>query len=246
MQDRPFRPGEEAGGFLSDGLRIYAIGDIHGRADLLRALLLKIIADIGEAQIRAPMLVFLGDYIDRGPSSAEVIDLILAARRQIPTVCLSGNHEIYALRFLRDPSTGPSWFDVGGRETLSSYGVSVPWRLTSRALEDASSAFAEAMPKEHLHFLSTLGLTVSFGDYLFVHAGVQPHVPVQEQGHATLTMIREPFTEHGEDFGRIVVHGHSPVTTPDIRSNRINIDTGAFITGRLTCLVLENGTLRFL
>lgn len=248
MQDRELTPGrwEEADGFLPDGLRIYAIGDIHGRADLLRAVLLRIVADIRDAPTRFPMIVFLGDYIDRGPQSAEVVDLLLAARRQVPTVCLSGNHELYALRFLRDPGTGPSWFELGGQETLASYRVSMPRQLTNRALEDLSQAFAAAIPDEHFRLLATLGLTANFGDYLFVHAGIQPHLPVAEQGQSILTLIREPFLEHGEDFGRIVVHGHTPVTAPDIRSNRINIDTGAYITGRLTCLVLENERRRIL
>ncbi len=237
---------EAANGFLPRGIRIYAVGDIHGRADLLRILLLEIIADLGRDPVHSPIIVFLGDYLDRGPRSSEVINLILAAQRQLVTVCLSGNHELYALRFLRDPSTGPSWFDVGGRETLASYGVSVPWRPTSRALEEASNAFATALPYEHFRFLATLGLTVNFGDYLFVHAGVQPQLPLAEQGQATLTLIREPFLEHLEDFGRIIIHGHTPVAAPDIRSNRINIDTGAYMTGRLTCLVLENERIRTL
>ncbi len=227
-------------------LRVYAIGDIHGRADLLRDLLLKVVTDLHEAPIRFPIVVFLGDYIDRGPHSADVLDLILAAQRQMVTVCLAGNHELYALRFLRDPTSGPSWFELGGRETLASYGIAAPWRPTMQDCAELSASFGKALPFEHYRFLSTLGLTASFGEYLFVHAGIQPAIAIAEQGNATLTMIREPFLEHAHDFGRIVVHGHTPVAAPDIRANRINIDTGAYITGKLTCIVLQDGEYRFL
>lgn len=247
MEEPEFLPGQSgiASG-LPDGFRIYAIGDVHGRADLLYELLCRITTDIGATPVRFPMIVFLGDYIDRGPQSAGVIDQLLMVRRMVPTVCLSGNHEIYALRFMRDPSTGPAWFELGGRETLSSYGIAVPWRLTNGIVDDLSRSFAAAMPEEHRNFLTTLGLTVSFGNYLFVHAGIDPAIPVPEQSHITLTTIREPFLDAAQEFGRIVVHGHSPVNEPDIRGNRINIDTGAYITGRLTCLVLENATRRLL
>lgn len=243
-QDGETTPWQASAGLLPQGVRIYAIGDIHGRADLLRDLLLDIIDDLGRDRARFPIVVFLGDYIDRGPASAEVIELILKASETLLTVCLSGNHELYALRFLAEPATGASWFEVGGRETLASYGVSLPWRLTSRALEAASSEFAELLPADHYHFLANLGLTASFGDYLFVHAGIQPERPVAEQGESVLTLIREPFLDYQNMFGRIVVHGHTPVPAPDIRPNRINIDTGAYLTGRLTCLVIERGRLR--
>lgn len=231
---------------LPEGLRVYAIGDVHGRADLLQELLLKITADLKAHPARCPMIIFLGDYIDRGPQSAAVLDLVLTMQRIIPTICLGGNHEIYALRFLRDPHSAPEWFELGGRETLASYGVTVPWRLTSPIMQELATAFAKALPDAHLRFLTTLGLTVSFGDYLFVHAGIDPGIPVPEQSHLTLTTMRKPFLDDGQSFGKIVVHGHSPVTEPDIRDNRINIDTGAYITGRLTCLVLQDASLRWL
>ena len=231
---------------LREGLRIYAVGDVHGRADLLRELLLKITSDLKANPARSPIVVFLGDYIDRGPQSAAVIDCVLTVQRIIPTICLSGNHEIYALRFLRDPHSGPEWFELGGRETLASYGITVPWRLTGPIIQQLSAAFAAALPDAHLRFLTTLGLTVSFGNYLFVHAGIDLSIPVPEQSHLTLTMIRKPFLDDGRSSGRIIVHGHSPVTEPDLRENRINIDTGAYITGRLTCVVLQNASLRWL
>lgn len=233
-------------GFLPEGLRIYAIGDIHGRADLLCERLQKITYDLNAHPTRYPLLIFLGDYIDRGSQSRNVIDLILTAQRIIPTICLSGNHEIFALKFLRDPHSGPAWFELGGRETLASYGLNVPSRLTRAAIEQLSAEFAVALPDAHRSFLTALGLTVTFGSYLFVHAGIDPEIPVPEQSHLTLTTIRKPFLSEGLGFGRIIVHGHTPVREPDIRDNRINIDTGAYITGRLTCLVLENAKMRWL
>ncbi|WP_199088334.1 metallophosphoesterase family protein [Bosea sp. ASV33] len=226
--------------------RIYAIGDIHGRADLLQALLERIARDLNDDPIRMPMAVFLGDYIDRGPNSAGVIELVLMLKRQLPTICLAGNHELYALRFLQAPHTGLAWFEVGGRETLMSYGVSVPWHLAPPALTTVSEAFANVLPNEHFYFLSTLGLTFCLGGYLFAHAGIASGTPVAEQDQAIVTLTRTATEDPLIERGVVLVHGHTPTNTVVLDGNKLNIDTGAYVTGRLSCLVIEDCGLRLL
>jgi serine/threonine protein phosphatase 1 len=226
--------------------RIYAIGDIHGRSDLLQTTLRRIIHDLDESPVRMPIVVFLGDYIDRGPNSAGVIELVLTLKQRLPTVCLSGNHELYALRFLQAPQTGTAWFEAGGRETLISYGVSAPWHAAAPALAAASEAFAGALPDKHFYFLSTLGLTFGLGDYLFAHAGVASGTPVAEQDQNTVTLIRDDGADHFVEKGVVLVHGHTPTNSVALKGNRLNIDTGAYATGRLTCLVIEDAQLRLL
>lgn len=192
------------------------------------------------------MLVFLGDYVDRGPDSARVIDLLLMVRMSLPVICLAGNHELYALRFLRDAAFGPRWFDLGGRETLASYGVSGTDGAALRGYDEMAEAFGRALSDEHRRFLMSLGTSFSLGDYIFVHAGLEPGKALAEQGANVLTTIRNPPTAGPAGHGCVVVHGHTPKAEPEIRPDRINIDTGAYATGRLTCLVLEGATLRFL
>lgn len=235
-----------SGASLPQGVRVYAVGDVHGRADLLKELVLAIGTDIKEHPIAAPLLVFLGDYIDRGPSSAEVIELLLRTGRFMATVCLAGNHELYLLRFLHDPGFGPRWLGIGGRETLASYGISPPRQAFRRSLEQTAQALRAALPPEHLRFFASLGTSLSLGDYVFVHAGLESGKPIAEHGVDVLTTIREPFLTQPDRFGRVVVHGHTPTSAPEIGPDRINIDTAAYATGMLTCVVLENATLRFL
>lgn len=235
-----------AGASLPVGVRIYAVGDIHGRADLLRSLLLAIMEDTRAHPGGAPLVVFLGDYIDRGPASAHVIELLLTLSRSLPAVCLAGNHELYALRFLRDAAFGPRWFNLGGRETLASYGVSSVAGATLPGFDEMARAFGRAMPDEHRRFLMTLATSFSLGDYIFVHAGLEPGRALAEQGADVLTTIRVSPSSGPTGFGKVVVHGHTPNAEPEIAADRINIDTGAYATGRLTCLVLEGARIRFL
>ena len=220
-----------------EGTTIYAIGDIHGRADLLRDLHGRIRADFVERRPNRATVVYLGDYVDRGPASREVIDLVLKGPSEdMETVCLLGNHEDLMLDFL--DGGGLDWLPNGGGETMRSYGVA-PESPYSR------NDLAARLPEAHVEFFRSLELYHVAGDYLFVHAGILPGRPLSEQSRFDLTWIRERFLGSGEDHGRCVVHGHTIRREVDVRPNRIGIDTGAFFTGRLTCLALEGDT-RFL
>jgi serine/threonine protein phosphatase 1 len=230
---------ERAAARLPDGLRIYAIGDIHGRADLLAALLRQIDVDCTLYPSSRPIMVFIGDYIDRGPASREVLDLLLECERTKEAVFLKGNHETFVQRFLSEPAVLDEWRLCGGLETLVSYGLKPPISPGVPEQTQLAKELAKAIPRRHLEFLESLNLTFSCGDFLFVHAGIRPGVPIRKQSEADLLWIREEFLSSEQRFEKFVVHGHTPVRTPDIRSNRINIDTGAFATGRLTCIVIE-------
>jgi serine/threonine protein phosphatase 1 len=231
---------------LPTGRRIYAIGDIHGRADLLISLFARIDEDMKARPTAEAIQVLLGDYIDRGASSRQVIDMLIARRRNPNVMLLKGNHEEYALAFLRDPSLLPRWKNIGGLNTVLSYGVTLPHNQDEKSQREVALAFLNSLPESHHRFLQGLALSFSCGDFFFVHAGVRPGIPLQEQSQHDLLWIRDDFLLHEEDFGKIVVHGHTPTREPDVRSNRINIDTGAYATGRLTCLVLEDDRIGFL
>jgi serine/threonine protein phosphatase 1 len=228
---------------LPDGLRVYAIGDIHGRADLLKALLQQIDADCLLYPSIRPIVVFLGDYIDRGPASKEVLDLLLGCERTKETIFLKGNHETFVHRFLSEPAILDEWRLCGGLETLVSYGLKPSINPGAREQTQLAEELARAIPKRHLEFLESLDLSFSCGDFLFVHAGIRPGVPIRKQSEEDLLWIREEFLSCEERFEKFVVHGHTPVPAVDIRTNRINIDTGAFATGRLTCIVIEGDSI---
>lgn len=216
-----------------EGATIYAIGDIHGRADLLRDLHARIRADFAERRPNRATMIYLGDYVDRGPASREVIELVLNERPEgVETVGLLGNHEDLMLSFLDGGSMAPDWLPNGGGETMRSYGVA-PESPYGR------SELAERLPEAHMEFLRSLELYHVEGDYLFVHAGIVPDLPMSEQSRFDLTWIREEFLGSDADHGRCVVHGHTIRKEVDVRPNRIGIDTGAFFTGKLTCLALE-------
>ncbi len=231
---------------LPAGRRIYAVGDVHGRADLLSALLARIDDDLRLRPISEVVQVFLGDYIDRGPNSREVLDLLIGRQKGHDLVLLKGNHEEYALRFLSDPTVLSEWKNVGGLDTIVSYGVTPARRLDSQSQRRLAITLGHSMPDSHRRLLGNLALSYSCGDFFFAHAGVRPGVPLQMQSQHDLLWIREDFLLHEGDFGKIVVHGHTPAGEPEIRPNRINIDTGAYATGRLTCLVLEGDQMGFL
>jgi serine/threonine protein phosphatase 1 len=234
---------------LPEGHLLYAVGDIHGRLDLLEAILDRIEADARDsATAERRMLVFLGDYVDRGPDSRGVADRLIGDLPQgFETYFLKGNHEAMLLDFLEDASSLDHWLRNGGAETMRSYGVNTESLIGFGApAEMWRTAFAAALPAAHLRFFRELKLSVSFGDYLFVHAGVRPGVPLAAQSEADLIWIRSPFLDYAAPFGKIVVHGHTPGKEPVTRSNRIGIDTGAFFTGRLTALRLEDGSKDFI
>jgi serine/threonine protein phosphatase 1 len=225
------------------GLRIYAVGDIHGRLDLLDKLLARINADIAHRPTARPVWVFLGDYIDRGSSSRETIDRLIAHGEANETIFLKGNHEVIAMKCLSDRSMFDQWLRLGGEETLGSYGVRAETLLNGKRLVELQTAFHNALPQRHLRFFQDLQNTYVCGDFFFVHAGAKPDVELSEQKESDLLWIRGEFLSSNYDFGKIIVHGHTPSREIEVRPNRINIDTGAFATHRLTCLVLEAESL---
>jgi serine/threonine protein phosphatase 1 len=229
-----------------DGQRIYAVGDVHGRADLLRDVFAQIDEDCRSYPTRNPLQIYLGDYVDRGPHSREVIDLLIMRQQKHDVVCLKGNHEALALQFLNDPTILSQWKSLGGDATLRSYGISLAGGEDARSQRETAIAFHQALSEKHRAFMEGLPLTHTCGDFFFVHAGVRPRVALDKQSPNDLLWIREEFLLCRENFGKVIVHGHTPVGQPDIQPNRINIDTGAYATGRLTCVVLEGDRLRFL
>ena len=224
---------------IPDGIRIYAVGDLHGRVDLLDRLLSHIDDDIARYPTHRAIQIFLGDYVDRGPHSRFVIDRLIDRGQTQEVVCLKGNHEVFLLDFLRNPELIKYWRQYGGLETLVSYGVVPPFNPTPAQLEALLKKLRNAMPTAHFEFLTRLQVTFTCGDYFFVHAGVRPGVALDRQQEKDLLWIREEFLQSDADFGKIIVHGHTPVSVAELHANRINIDTGAYATGLLTCLILE-------
>ena len=221
------------------GTRVYAIGDIHGRRDLLDRLLAMIDED---DQARGPArteLIFLGDLVDRGPDSAGVVERLMALRGDRPVRFLMGNHEEVFLRAVEGDLRALRFLvRIGGRETLLSYGISAE-EYRDLDYEELLALLQERVPPAHIAFLSAFENWIEVGDYLFVHAGLRPGVALEEQKTSDLCWIRDEFLSHREDFGKMVVHGHSITEEIDERSNRIGIDTGAFASGRLTAIGLE-------
>lgn len=232
---------------VPNGSRVYAVGDCHGRADLLADLHESILADSRTARSRK-VVIYLGDYVDRGPGAREVIDLLL--EKPLPgftSVYLRGNHEDFMLRFLEEPHAAVAWLMNGGDATLRSYGVDLiaaPPR--GDRLLWLRRELLHRLPHEHLDFLKSLQLTHVEGGYLFVHAGIRPGVALDQQDPYDLVWIREPFLNSEGQHGKVVIHGHTPSWEPVIRENRICIDTGACYGGTLTALVLEGARRRFL
>jgi len=226
--------------------RVYAIGDIHGRLDLLNRLHQLILDDAAASKASQRTLIYLGDYVDRGPDSAGVIELL--SQETLPgftAIHLKGNHEDFFLRFLDDTSSGSAWFANGGIATLRSYGVDIDYAaddIPARLLDKLS----RRLPARHLDFLRALSLNHCIGDYLFVHAGIRPGLAMELQSATDMLWIRNEFLSSTVEHGKIVVHGHTITDLPEVRENRIGIDTGAFFSDRLTCLVLDGADRRFL
>jgi serine/threonine protein phosphatase 1 len=234
-------------GRIPDGERLYAIGDIHGRFDLLQDLHEAIEVDCkGSGQQRT--IVYLGDYIDRGTGSRQVIDLLLApADDDVKRVFLLGNHEAMLLGFLESSKGAGAWLTNGGMDTLDAYGVTPPGSAPELAgVEAAQRELQERLPREHLAFFQNLQLCHQLGDYYFVHAGVRPGLPLERQKKEDMIWIRTEFLEARENFPKIIVHGHSIRSKVEERRNRIGIDTGAYLSGHLTALVLESDQRRYL
>lgn len=236
---------------VPDGTRVYAVGDVHGRMDLLARLLQHIEEDCRQTEAVRKVVVFLGDYVDRGPDSRAVVERLMAGPpisgplARAEWVCLKGNHEEYMVRFLTESSVGAAWCLSGGLATVRSYVGDHTEILASDYLA-LQLALSRALPPAHLRFLSRLRLSHVEGDYAFVHAGIRPGVPLDQQDPTDLLWIRDDFLYDSTPQDKMVVHGHTPSTLPEIRPNRIGIDTGAYRSGQLTCLVLEGSERRFL
>jgi serine/threonine protein phosphatase 1 len=231
---------------VPSGVRVYAVGDVHGRADLLDQVLADIDAHAAAHPTIRPIRIFLGDYLDRGPDSRDVIERLIAYAQTCETVYLKGNHEDFVVSFLDNPAILAEWRHVGGLETLMSYGLKPSVHLAETEAVALAERLAAVLPQSHRDFLEGLRTSFSLGDFFFVHAGVRPGIPLSTQRAADLLWIRHEFLASEEDFGKIVVHGHTPVPDPEFRPNRINIDTGAYATGRLTCLVIDGDRLNLL
>ena len=243
------RPAASPRALSTDGELIYAMGDIHGCYDLLKIALAQIVADCdAQARGRLPMLVLLGDYIDRGPDSAKVLQALvwLQRRGEFALRLLKGNHEQGLLDFLETPERGEAWLGYGGAETLASYGVAAP-QLGSgtSALIRARDALLDQMPASHLQILGELEPMVLVGDYAFVHAGVRPDRPLADQTEAELLWIRRGFVDAAGPFERMIVHGHTWISDkPQVMPHRIGLDTGAYATGVLTVARLDDGAMQ--
>ena len=235
------------GARVPGGRRVYAVGDIHGRVDLLVRMQRLIEQDAATAGELDLVLVYLGDYVDRGPTSNDVLDRLIDAPLQgLRTIHLQGNHEAMMLDFVAG-TTSVAWLMNGGVETLASYGIGLDagWP-TGEVLAELRTRLRRALPARHLRFLTSLSLVHAEGDYVFVHAGIRPGRPLELQEAQDLLWIREPFLGKARDDGLCVVHGHTIAPRPEVGPHRIGIDTGAFFSGRLTCVVLEDTDIRFL
>lgn len=231
---------------LPMGVRVYAVGDIHGCSRLLDQMHERIAAD-GAGSSVEKRIVYLGDYIDRGPDSKGSIERLLnAVPDGFEPVYLKGNHDGALLDFLVNSETYRAWRNFGAPATLVSYGVRPPLYDSAAAFEVARMALTDAIPREHLEFLRKLELSFVLGDYVFVHAGLRPGIPIDRQQEQDLLWIRDEFLGSGATFEKCVVHGHTPVPNAARLRQRIPVDTGAYATGVLTCAVLEADECRFL
>ncbi len=230
-----------------DGHRAYAVGDIHGRLDLLDELLAKIEVDIAQRKRAQNLVVFLGDLIDRGPQSAQVIERLRTWKpRDATATFLCGNHEEVLLRVLAgEPTILGDWLKFGGVECLASYGISAT-ELDDQEEPEALATVKAAIPIQHQSFLASFADTLRFGDYLFVHAGIRPGREITAQEQKDLRWIRHPFLDDATDHGFVVVHGHTISEEVEERANRIGIDTGAYRSGVLTAMAIEGGQRWFL
>ena len=232
--------------YLPPDRRLYCIGDIHGRLDLLEELHGMIKGDSASFS-GSKIVVYLGDYIDRGAQSSQVLDLLIGQPLTgFDTVWLLGNHEQSMLDFLSQPRAAAAWLSFGGQDTLLSYGVGLGRVVMTQDLELLRDELEEKLPQSHLEFLTSCRLIYTEGSYCFVHAGIRPDVPLEHQVVDDLLWIREDFTHSRVRHEHIVVHGHSISEEVEWLPNRIGIDTGAFHTGLLTALVLEGQVQRLL
>jgi Calcineurin-like phosphoesterase len=228
---------------LPEGIRIYAISDIHGCADLLQQMFTVIDRDLMTARSMRSIHVFLGDYIDRGPDSCRTVELLIERGRKHESVFLKGNHEAFLFDVLKDPARLQDWKQYGGLQTLTSYGLRPSLNPDPAEQAELIKQLADAIPPHQKRFFNSLRLRFVCGDFFFVHAGVKPGVALARQEEHDLLWIREEFLASERRFGKYIVHGHTPVREPDILPNRANIDTGAYATGNLTLLTIQGDRL---
>lgn len=234
-------------GIVRPDRRIYAIGDIHGREDLLKLLLAAIQIDIETRPCVETIIIFLGDYIDRGPASNAVIERLSSVN--LPGTkhyFLRGNHEQMLLEFLKSTNPNPSWLEFGGRETMLSYGAYATGRSSPEELTKTAETLHQLLPEGHRVFLGSLLDSVEIDGYYFVHAGLRPGIALAQQKASDLLWIRDLFLDHDQMFEKVVVHGHTPHEFPENLPNRINVDTGAYATHNLTAVVLERDIRSFI
>ncbi len=227
--------------------RLYAVGDIHGRIDLLNRLLAMIEADATAHPHKEKKLIFLGDYVDRGIDSRAVIERLTQGFAEgLTPIFLRGNHDDMMMDYLKGRmAVAPAWLNLGGVATLASYGLHAFAGHAKSETKEFAKTFAEKVPEHHRAFLDNTVYHVSYGDYYFVHAGVKPGVKLDKQKPEDQMWIRGEFLFSTQDFGKMIVHGHTIKPEPEVKPNRIGIDTGAFATGRLTCLILDGTERKF-
>jgi serine/threonine protein phosphatase 1 len=242
----PQKPGEKIAPRLPDGLRVYAIPDIHGMDHALVDVLARIDADRRTHPSADTLQIFLGDYVDRGPASREVLNRLIARARDQHVLLLKGNHETLFRDFPNNPGLLSRWGKFGGLQALQSYGLKPSADPGPEEQRELAREFAGAVPQEHFQLIDEMRSSFTCGDFFFVHAGVRPGIAIEAQKDEDLLWIRQDFLLHEDDFGKFVIHGHTPVTEPEMRSNRINLDTRAYATGRLTCLVIQGDSVAFI
>lgn len=230
---------------VPDGTIVWAIGDVHGRLDLLKPLVEAIMADARASDARRKVVVFLGDYIDRGPDSRGVIQYLVALPKDagVEWRFLKGNHEEAMLDFLDDPTTGPTWCEYGGDATLASYGLRLPqMKHKPEAWKHVADDLDHKVTSAERTFLEGLELSLSIGDYFFSHAGARPGIPLDQQSERDLMWIRNNFLDSEVEFEKVVVHGHTP--TPEVYADRrrIGVDTKAYASGMLSALDLRGAS----
>lgn len=229
-----------------DDMRLYAIGDVHGRLDLLRAMHAQIHAELMRDRPDDWRIIHLGDYVDRGSDSNGVIDFLVDRTAEDDRViALAGNHDDGLLAFLRDGDRTGLFARFGGADTARSYGVAADFSTTESAAA-SRAALAAKVPEKHVDFLGNLPVSREFGDFFFCHAGIRPGVPLDRQDREELVWIRDAFLHHPELHPKVIVHGHTPRDEPEILANRVNVDTLAYASGRLTALVVDGREKRVL
>ncbi|MBP7064871.1 metallophosphoesterase [Ferrovibrio sp.] len=251
LRPNPVQALAQPAGWTPEGTRIYAIGDIHGRADLLARMYQAIADDVAEnAPASNVHVVLLGDLVDRGLHSRAVVELAMQPPLALPGLThtvLMGNHEQLLLDFHADGRGAELWLEQGGMATLASYDCQLPMgSLSKQQAARLHIEFRERLPQRHALFLAQCPKQLLLGDYLFVHAGIRPGRPLDRQTDTDRLWIREPFLNNPGPFEKIVVHGHNITSQPDQHPHRIGIDTGAYATGILSAVILEQNTCRFL